>query len=183
MAIGMRLKPSEAPLSPERSKFFGSPTMPIEWGDDFYDDTMFFCQINLEELAPFDTAGFFKKDGFLYVFFDTEGGEYSLLPIIRYSNCPTAIFDGFNSEVVGFEQYTNEVEIEFYETDDYADGMRLLGYPTAWQYGEEAPRLLMQIDHLDAGLGFLDHLDGYTYLALGDDVDGFSDVTLIQDYS
>ena len=94
-----------------------------------------------------------------------------------------AIFDGFNSEVVGFEQYTNEVEIEFYETDDYADGMRLLGYPTAWQYGEEAPRLLMQIDHLDAGLGFLDHLDGYTYLALGDDVDGFSDVTLIQDYS
>ena len=179
----MILKRSDGPLPPERSKCFGSPTMPLSWSDDFYDGTMFFCQINLSELAPFDTDGFFKRDGFLYVLFDTDGGEYDLLPIVRYSDSPDAVFTDFNESVPGFEQYTEEIEISFCECDDYTDGMRLLGYPTAWHYGEDAPRLLMQIDHLDGELRFLDHLDGYTLLTLGDDTEGFSDVSIIQDFS
>lgn len=183
MAIGMRLKRSDSPISPERSKFFGSPTLPQEWDGEFYDDTMFLCQINLDEVAPYDKEGVLPAEGFLYIFLDTEGGEYNLLPIVRYSDSPNAVFDGFNEVVAGFEQYVTDVEIEFFECDDYDGGMKLLGYSNEWQYEGEPPRLLMQIDHYDGELDFLSHHDGYTYILLGDDLDYFTDVSIIQDYS
>lgn len=183
MAIGMKLTRSAEPLSPERSKFFGSPTMPLAWGGDFYDDTLFFCQINLEETAPFDKDGVLPREGFLYIFLDTEGGEYNLLPIVRYSDAPDAIFTDFNSEVPGFEKYTTDVAIEFFECDDFADGMKLLGYCNDWQYEGEPARLLMQVDHYDEELDFLSFHDGYTYITLGEDTEEFTDVSIMQEYS
>lgn len=183
MAIGMRFKRYEDGLTPLTSKFFGSPAMPREWGDDFYDDTMFLCQINLEELAPFDTEGVFPHEGFLYIFLDTEGGEYGLLPIVRYARTPSAVFLDFNKEVPGYEKYITDVGIEFFITDDYEEGTRLLGYPADWPYGDEPPRLLLQIDHYDYALDFLSHIDGFTYITLGEDLESFSDVTILQEYS
>ena len=31
------------------SKFFGTPTVPLSWDGDFYDDELFFCQIKLSD--------------------------------------------------------------------------------------------------------------------------------------
>jgi len=36
------------------SKFFGTPTVPLAWNGDFYDDEIFFCQIRLSDIAELD---------------------------------------------------------------------------------------------------------------------------------
>jgi hypothetical protein len=41
----------------------------------------------------------------------------------------------------------------------------------------------MQIDHLDETLSFLSHLDGFTYLFFGEDLEQFTDVQIMQEFS
>ena len=181
-AIGMRLH--TAPVSPTDSRFFGDPTIPEAWSNDFDEDVMFFCQIRLADLAELDTEGVFPHTGYLYIFLDTRNGDYELEPIVRYyAGEPDTIIDGFNEAVEEYEQYNHAIGITFCESEIDADGCRLLGIPSDWNYAEEPPHLLMQIDHLDETLSFLSHLDGFTYLFFGEDLEQFTDVQIMQEFS
>lgn len=181
-AIGMRL--SKGAVEPDASKFFGDPTIPGAWRDDFHEDVMFLAQIRLEEIAPFDSEGVLPHTGYLYVFLDTREGEYDLVPIVRYFDGePDTIVEDFNASVVEYERYVEPLGISFFESEVDADGCKLLGVPSDWNYEEEPPHLLLQIDHMDETLGFLPQLDGFTYLFFGEDVTGFSDVQICQEYS
>lgn len=181
-AIGMRL--SKGVSHPADSKFFGDPTIPGAWANDFDGDTIFLAQIRLDEVAAFDSDGVLPHTGYFYVFLDTCEGEYDLIPIVRYFDGePDTIVEGFNASVDAFERYTEPIGISFFESEVDADGCKLLGVPADWNYEEEAPHLLMQVDHMDETLDFLPQLDGFTYLFFGEDVTGFADVQICQEYS
>ena len=47
------------------SKFFGTPTVPLSWNDDFDDDEIFFCQIKLSDIAQLDTENRLPHTGTL----------------------------------------------------------------------------------------------------------------------
>ncbi|MBR2611518.1 MAG: DUF1963 domain-containing protein [Clostridia bacterium] len=184
MAIGIRLKKAEEGYDPSRSKFFGDPTVPQGWEESFSEDTFFLCQINLEDLASFEEAKVLPDKGYLYIFLDTEEGDYDLRPDVRYTaEDPEVIYDDFNGEVVDYEKFTEAYLMEFYETDDDADGIRLFGVPSDWNYESEAPKMLLQYDPLDNESGFLDHLDGFLYFFFGKDERDFDAITLMEEYS
>ncbi len=50
-AIGMRVVKAEGEYNLGASKFFGTPTVPVTWEGDFYDDEIFLCQIRLSDIA------------------------------------------------------------------------------------------------------------------------------------
>ena len=92
--------------------------------------------------------------------------------------------DGFNDIVDGFEQYNQDFLITFEKCDDDADGNKLLGHPSDWQYQETTDRLLFQLDPLDDNeMDLFSTFDGFLYFFFeGDKVD-FSKVKLITDIS
>ena len=184
MAIGIKLRAQAAEYSPEESHFFGAPLIPSAWCNDFYDDTMFFCQIRLSDLSELDSENRFSHRGYLYVFLDTSNGKYSLSPIVRYFDGePDVVIDDFNDAVCGYEQFTQALSVEFSLVDDDFDGMKLLGVPSDWNYETKSPELLMQIDHFDEVLSFHEEIDGFTYLFFGRDTVNFTDVSLHCEHS
>lgn len=54
MAIGIKVKKAPKDYYLGASKFFGAPTVPLAWEGDFYEDEIFLCQINLENIAHLD---------------------------------------------------------------------------------------------------------------------------------
>ena len=54
MAIKITARAAEGEYDLGASKFLGNPTIPGEWLDDFSEDTMFFCQIRLSDIAHLD---------------------------------------------------------------------------------------------------------------------------------
>lgn len=184
MAIGIKLKKARRGFDPAASKFFGAPTVPLAWEDSFYDEELFLCQIRLADLAKYDTEGRLPHEGYLYIFLDTSEGEYSLSADVRYYDGePELLIDDFNAGVEGYECFTDTYLMEFYMVTDDADCTRLFGTPSDWNYEEEPPRLLMQYDPLDDDTGFLSHLDGFVYLAFGEDECDLGAVTVIEVYS
>lgn len=176
MAIGIKIKKAEGDTA-ERSKFFGAPTVPITWFDQYGDNEIFFCQINLEDIVELDKENRLPHWGYLYVFLDTSNGERHLKPVVRYSpDEPSVVISDFNESVKGFE-YTEEWLMEFYEVGDSEDCTRLLGVPSNRSY-EEASPLLMQFDPSDNDMGFLSDIDGFMYLFFGEDRKRFTDVSL-----
>ena len=166
------------------SKLFGTPTVPLAWQDDFYDDEIFFCQIRLSDIAELDREGRLPKDGYLYVFLHTEGGEYDLRADVRYFDGePELAIDDFNSAVEGYEKYNSAYLMEFFAAEDDHDGTKLFDTPSDWNYEDEPPQMLLQYDPLDNDTGFLDFLDGYVYLFFGEDENNFGGVTLHAEYS
>lgn len=166
------------------SKFFGTPTVPQIWEDDFCDDEIFFCQIRLSDTATLDTENKLPHTGYLYVFLHTEDGSCRLRPDVRYYNGePETALEDFNVAVEGYERFTEAWLMEFASVDRDYDGTKLFGVPSDWNYEDEPPELLMQYDPLDSGTGFLDSLDGYLYLFFGKDVADFSDIVLKEEYS
>ena len=183
-AIRIRVKSAPKEYDLGASKFFGSPTIPGEWIGDFYDDTMFFCQIRLEDLAKYDTENRLPHAGYLYIFLDAEEGDYGLMPIVRYYDGePDTVVDDFNEEVEGYSKFTKAWLMEFEECDGSEACTRLFGVPSDWNYEDSAPSLLMQFDPLDSEMGFLDHLDGFLYFAFGEDESNFDEITLLEEYS
>ena len=183
MAIGISITKAEGEYEPERSKFFGAPVVPVEWYGQYGDSEIFFCQINLEDVAELDKEDILPHYGYLYVFLDTVGGKHALRPIVRYCpDEPSVVIDNFNEVIEGFE-YTDEWLMEFYEADDSEECTRLLGVPSDWNYEEAPPMLLMQYDPLDCDTDFLSDLDGFLYLFFGEDMRRFSDVTLMEERS
>jgi hypothetical protein len=181
-AIGMTLTKKQ--VEPDASKFFGDPLLPDGWAEDIDENTIFLCQIRLSEIAKLDTEHVLPHTGYLYIFLDTYEGEYALRPLVRYFDGePCVIVEGFNEMVADYEAYNEDIAITFSTVEEDAEGVKLLGSPADWNYEEEAPRLLLQIDHFDDVLHFLPQLDGFTYLCLGEDTTSFTDVYIHQEYS
>lgn len=183
-SIKMKVRPAPAEYDLTASKFFGSPTIPEEWADDFDEDVIFLCQIRLQDIAPYDKENRLPHTGYLYIFLDTYEGEYDLVPIVRYSaDEPDTVIEDFNESVAGYEEYTEAWLIEFEEGEEDEACTRLLGVPSDWNYEEEPPRLLMQFDPLDSDMGIFNHIDGFFYFLFGEDEKDFSAVTLVEEYS
>ena len=135
MAIGIKVKKAPADHDLGASKFFGTPTVPIAWEGDFYEDEIFLCQINLADIAHFDKKNRLPHTGYLYIFLHTDGGDYNLEADVRYfEGEPELAIDDFNLEVGGYEKFNDSYLIEFYEVDDDEDCTRLLGIPSDWNY-------------------------------------------------
>lgn len=182
-AIKLKIKKNKGKHDLGVSKFFGKPTLPQKW-NDFNDTTIFFLQINLEEIKNFDKDNKLPHEGYLYFFLDVED-EYAVTCDVRYfKGIPDAVVDDFNSIVPGYEQYDKEVLVEFEECEDDEMGTKLLGYPADWNYMDEPRKLLLQFDPLDAGLGLFEQIDGLFYFFFDEkDENDFSKVTLQEEYS
>lgn len=165
------------------SKFFGTPTVPLAWNGDFYDDELFFCQIRLSDIAELDKENRLPHTGYLYVFLHTEDGKYHLGADVRYYDGePALAIDDFNATVEDFASYTQAYLMEFSEAAEEEICTRLLGIPSDWNYVDAPPKLLMQYDPINE-MDFLDALDGFVYLFFGEKEDAFSAVTLWEEYS
>ena len=182
-AIKLKIKKNEGKHDLGVSKFFGRPTLPAEW-NDFGDTTIFLLQINLEEIKDLDKENKLPHEGYLYFFLDVED-EYAVTCDVRYyKGIPTVVMDDFNSIVPGYEQYNDEILVEFEEAEDDATGTKLLGVPADWNYQDEPRKLLLQFDPLDPGLGLFEHIDGLFYFFFDEkDEKSFEKVTLMEEYS
>ena len=83
-AIKITAKKAPEPYDLGASKFFGTPTVPLAWDGDFYEDEIFFCQIKLSDIAHLDTENRLPHTGYLYIFLHTEDGKYHLGADVRY---------------------------------------------------------------------------------------------------
>lgn len=183
-AIAIKTKKAPQRYDLAASKFFGMPTIPQNWQEDFYEDEIFFCQIRLADIAALDIENKLPHTGYLYVFLHTEDGNYNLRADVRYYDGePDMALDDFNTIVEGYESYTQAWLMEFEKTHECYDGTRLFGMPSDWNYEDAPPKLLMQYDPLDSDIGFLDFLDGYVYLFFGEDKRDFSTVIIKEEYS
>lgn len=151
MAIKLTLNKTERILFCG-SKWWGDPDMPenmqyptvevTEDGETFDYPLTFICQINCEDIAPFDREGKLPHEGMLYFFgaidewlgYDsptTQGkGEWPKGHfVVKYAK--TINFETFQTCMLvddEDQQLTeNELEITFSECEDEADGIRLLG--------------------------------------------------------
>ncbi|MBE6587561.1 MAG: DUF1963 domain-containing protein [Ruminococcaceae bacterium] len=186
MSKAIRITVKKAPEGYDiaKSKFFGVPTIPLAWEDDFYDDEMFFCQIRLSDIAELDRENRLPHRGWLYVFIGTVEGKYRLCANVRYHDGePELAIDDFNDSVEGYEKYTEAYLMEFSEAEEDEDCTRLFGVPSDWNYAYEPPKLLMQYDPLDNDMGFLDDLDGFLYLFFGENEKDFNSIALAEEYT
>ena len=184
MAIGIKVKKAPVDYDLGASKFFGTPTVPLAWEGDFYEDEIFLCQINLADVAHLDKENRLPHTGYLYIFLHTDSGDYDLEADVRYfEGDPELAIDDFNLEVEGYEGFNDAYLMEFYEVDDAEDCTRLFGVPSDWNYEDEPQKLLFQFDPLDSEMGFLDHLDGFLYFFFGKDDNDLESVTLVEEYS
>ena len=184
MAIGIKVKKAEGDYDLSASKFFGDPTVPMGWEEDFYDDEMFFAQIRLADIAHLDTENKLPHTGYLYLFIHTEGGHYDLLADVKYSATePEVVLDEFNAQVEGYEQFSQAYLMEFVQVDDDEICTKLLGNPSDWNYEEAPPKMLLQFDPLDNDMEFLSFLDGFVYFFYGDDENDLEEVYLQEEFS
>ena len=184
MAIGIKVKKAPADYDLGASKFFGTPTVPLAWENDFYEDEIFLCQINLADIAQLDKENRLPHTGYLYIFLHTDGGDYDLEADVRFfKGEPELALDDFNLEIEGYEKFNDAYLMEFCEVDDGKACTHLLGVPSDWNYEDTPPNLLLQFDPLDSEMGFLDHLDGFLYFFFGKDENNLESVTLVEEYS
>ncbi len=179
-AIGINLTRADEGDDLGESKFFGTPTLPAAWVDDFYDSEMFLCQVRLADIAALDTENRLPHTGYLYVFLDLDAYPYSCR-VRYYDGEPDTAVDDFNLSVEGAEHLTDAYLMTFSEVAADAEGIKLFGTPADWSYGEEPPRLLLQYDPLVEDVGFLTELDGFAYLAFADGSDSLDGVTYFEE--
>ena len=186
MSKAIRITAKKAPESYDlgASKFFGTPTVPLAWDGDFYEDEIFFCQIRLSDIAALDKEHRLPHTGYLYVFLKTEEGKYHLKADVRYHDGePELAIDDFNAAIEGYEHYNDAYLMKFSETDGSEDCTRLFGIPSGWDGADEPPMLFMQYDPLDNHMGFLDFIDGFVYFFFGEDKKSLKNIILMEDYS
>lgn len=154
MAIGFKIKKTERILFCS-SKWWGDPDFPEhmeyptvkvtdEDGESFDYPLTFICQINCEDIAPYDEEGMLPHEGMLYFFgaideylgygsYTHNGrgewpkGEF----VVKYAR--NINFETFQSCILVDDddrQLTEpEMEMEFYRCEDDVMGFRLLGLP------------------------------------------------------
>ncbi|MBE6594821.1 MAG: DUF1963 domain-containing protein [Ruminococcaceae bacterium] len=183
-AIKISLKKAPESYDLGASKFFGTPTVPLAWDGDFYEDEIFFCQIRLSDIAELDKENRLPHTGYLYIFLETEDGNYHLKPDVRYYDSkPELAINDFNAAVDGFENFTEAYLMEFSEADGDEICTKLFGSPSDWNYADKPPKLLMQYDPLDNDTGFLEFLDGFIYFFFGEDEKKLENITLWEEYT
>ena len=175
MAIGINV--TKGVHDEGESKFFGSPAVPADWVDEFDENVIFMCQINLNDIAELDKDNVLPHNGYMYIFLDTV--DYPYQPIVRFSEAePDTVIDDFNDIDDEFAPLTEGWKMTFSEVADDSEGIRLFGAPKGWAYEEKPPKLLMQYDPLSTEMPFLDSVDGYAYLFYDG---GLDDVSLYLD--
>lgn len=172
MAISIRAKKSERILFCA-SKWWGDPDMPenMEYPTIMVDDEgesyeyplTFVCQINCEEIAPFDPEGQLPHEGMLYFFAamdewlgyespTTNGaGEWAKGHfVVKYAKAVN--FETFRSCIMVDDEDNSltepELEMIFEGCDDSGSGLKLLGIPDAEEVRNTYPEMisLLQID-------------------------------------
>ena len=165
MAIRLTLNKTERILFCG-SKWWGDPDMPenmqyptvevIEDGEKFDYPLTFICQINCEDIAPFDKEGRLPHEGMLYFFgaIDEWLGYESPTKqgmgewpkghvVVKYAK--TINFETFQTCMLvddDDQQLTEtELEIVFSECEDNAEGLKLLGSPCKEGTRNEYPEL------------------------------------------
>ena len=153
MAIGFNLKKTERVLFCA-SKWWGDPDFPenmeyptvkvTEDGESFDYPLTFICQINCEDIAPFDKEGKFPHEGMLYFFaaldkwigYDSpttnDNGEWTKGHVaVKYAKAIN--FETFQSCMMvddeGEALTEPELTVTFEECEDDAPGIKLLGVP------------------------------------------------------
>lgn len=184
MAIKLNMQKTERILFCA-SKWWGDPDMPenmqyptIEVKDEDGEiidyPLTFICQINCEDLIPFDSEGKLPHEGMLYFFgaIDEFVGYESMTHdgvgewpkgrfVVKYAK--NINFETFQScMLVDDEDQTltePEMEIIFTECDNSAEGIKMLGFPTEEKVREsysEYLNLLQLTSSQEAGIEFPD---------------------------
>lgn len=183
MAIRMTLQKSDRVLFCG-SKWFGDPDMPenmqyptvevTEEGETYDYPLTFICQINCEDIAPYDKEGRLPHEGMLYFFAALdEWLGYESATHNGLGEWPKGEFVVKYAKSINFETFQScilvddedqpltdpELEIVFSECDDAADGIKLLGLPFFEDVRQQYPDMinLLQLDENDEiGLRFYD---------------------------
>ena len=171
MAIKLTLQHSERVLFCG-SKWWGDPDMPenmqyptievTEDGETFDYPLTFICQINCEDIAPFDPEGRLPHEGMLYFFaamdkwlgYDSptqnDKGEWTRGHfVVKYAKAVN--FETFQSCMLVDDEdqalTEREMEIVFSNCEDDEKCIKLLGNPSSAQVAEKYPELgnLLQI--------------------------------------
>lgn len=184
MAIGIKVKKAPKKYYLGASKFFGSPTIPLSWKNDFSNDQIFLCQINLEDIAHLDKSNELPPHGYLYIFLHTIDGYYNLKADVRYFDGePELALHDFNAMVKNYQNFNDAYLMEFYQADNDATCTRLLGEPSDWNYENNPPKLFLQFDPLDSDMGFLDFLDGFIYFFFDKNKKDFNKIFIHEEFS
>ena len=159
------------------SKWWGDPDMPegmtyptvqvTEDGETYDYPLTFICQINCEDIAPFDTEGRFPHEGMLYFFaaldkwigYDSptanDRGEWTKGHVaVKYAK--TINFETFQSCMMidDEDQALTEPEltVTFEECEDDAPGIKILGVPASEETNGKYDGYvnLLQIDNEEA---------------------------------
>lgn len=184
MAIGFKMKKTERVLFCA-SKWWGDPDFPEhmeyptvkvtdEEGESIDYPLTFICQINCEDIAHLDPENRLPHEGMLYFFGAID--EYLGYETYTHNGIgewPKGEFVVKYAKSINFETFQScilvddedqpltepEMEMEFFECEENAEGFKLLGYP----YYEEVRNLypehlnLLQLDaDEDLGLRFYD---------------------------
>ena len=194
MAIKLELKRTERILFCG-SKWWGDPDMPenmqyptmevTEDGETYDYPLTFICQINCEDIAPFDKENRLPHEGMLYFFAAVDdyigyespvhnpAGEWPKGRVmLKYAK--TINFETFQTcMLVGDEdeQLTeNELEIVFSECEDEAEGIKMLSNDLPDRYPDHINLLKLVSDSvtgLDFGSGRLDFVIKNSDLGFG----------------
>ena len=194
MAIKLELKRTERILFCG-SKWWGDPDMPenmqyptmevTEDGETYDYPLTFICQINCEDIAPFDKENRLPHEGMLYFFAAVDdyigyespvhnpAGEWPKGRVmLKYAK--TINFETFQTcMLVGDEdeQLTeNELEIVFSECEDEDDGIKMLSNDLPGNYSDHTNLLQLVSDSvsgLDFGSGRLDFVIKNSDLGFG----------------
>lgn len=183
MAIGITLEKTDRVLFCA-SKWWGDPDMPEnmeypvievdEDGERFEYPLTFVCQINCEDIAPYDPEGQLPHEGMLYFFAALdEWLGYESPTHNGIGEWPKGHFIVKYAKSINFETFRScimvddedqpltepELEIHFSQCEDLADGIKLLGKPYYEDVRNEYPEMLnlLQLDEDDdLGMHFYD---------------------------
>ncbi len=164
-AIKITLTKAEGEHDLAASKLFGVPVFPEGWEDRFTEDIIFFGQIRLADIAPFDPENRLPHTGYLYLLLDTEVYPYTAM-VEYYDGEPRLAIDDFNEIEPEFARFNKDFLITFEEADEDYDGTKMFGIPSSEP--DEDSELLLQFDPLDNETGFLSEIDGYAYFFFGE---------------
>lgn len=134
----------------EGSRFFGDPVVPEKWADKepWPEDDIFMCQINLLDLAGYDTGGLLPDEGYLYFFADISDG-LKVHPIISTDE-PDTIYEDCN---MGFEDETSD--------DIFTDWVIRFGKGSGSFLSREGDRVvLLEFDPRHTQMDFLKGIGG-----------------------
>lgn len=186
MAIRLTLNKTERILFCG-SKWWGDPDMPenmqyptvqaTEDGETFDYPLTFICQINCEDIAPYDKEHILPHEGMLYFFGAIDewlgyesptGNGTGEWPkghfVVKYAK--TINFETFQTCMLvddEDQQLTDrELEIVFSECEDDADGLKLLGCPSNRETADACPDLLNLLQLTGESVSGLAFPDGMT---------------------